>query len=68
MKNNYIAKNASCKIREFLESGFRKMAKPNFTCEPRHTTLRRVNGYLFIKNEEITLVSCYTEEKIRNQT
>ena len=56
MKNNYIEKNASCKLREFLKSGFRNTAEPNFTCEPWHGALRRVSGYLFIKNEEIKLM------------
>lgn len=54
MKNNYIEKNASCKLREFLKSGFRSTAEPNFTCKPG--ALRRVSGYLFIKNEEIKLM------------
>lgn len=54
IKNNYIEKNASCKLREFLKSGFRSTAEPNFTCEPG--ALRRVSGYLFIKKEEIKLM------------
>lgn len=51
MKNNYIEKNASCKVREFLKSDFTKTTEPNFTHEPWHGALKRVSGHFFNKHE-----------------